>query len=137
MNVYKDDSNNVKFFGQKSFFISVNTHGSCIYRLCLIVESSGYFSGDTPTLPKLLELDIPENVGTNYYKFGTILLKDRIGSQIDAIEHNCRDSSERIVIDILKEWLKGKGKPVTWDTLIETLQRTKLGVLADNLQKSL
>ena len=28
--------------------------------------------------------------------------------------------SERIVRNILKEWLKGRGKPVTWQTLIDT-----------------
>ena len=96
-----------------------------------------YISGDCPNLPDLLQLDILQVVGVNYEMFGVLLLDDKTGSQIDIIVDDCRGMSERIVRSILKEWLKGKGKPVTWQALIDTLRNCKHTDLADKIQKSI
>jgi hypothetical protein len=53
---------------------------------------------------------------------------------VDAIEDECRGKPERIVLRILQEWLEGKGLPVTWESLIQTLRDTDLSVLADKIQ---
>ena len=50
------------------------------------------------------------------------------------MEVECRGRPERITLKILQEWLEGKGLPVTWNTLIETLRNTKLNELADKIE---
>ena len=88
-----------------------------------------------PTLPELLCLEILEGVGAHYFTFGVLLLNDKTGSRVDAIENMyCRDG-ERICRKILQEWLEGKGlEPVTWETLVQTLRNTKLFTLADSVK---
>ena len=96
-----------------------------------------YISGECPSLPDLLQLDIPQVVGVNYEMFGVLLLDDKTGSRVDIIVDDCRGMSGRIVKSILKEWLKGRGKPVTWQALIDTLRACKHTNLADKIQKSI
>ena len=45
---------------------------------------------------------------------------------MDAIEDECRGKPERITRKILQEWLEGKGLPVTWESLVQTLRETEL-----------
>ena len=68
--------------------------------------------------------------------FGVLLLDDKTGSHVDIIVDDCRGKIEKIVRSILKEWLNGKGKPVTWETLIDTLRDCKHTDLADKIQES-
>ena len=42
--------------------------------------------------------------------------------------------AEDVILRILEEWLKGKGLPVTWNTLIETLRNAGLSELADDIR---
>ena len=42
--------------------------------------------------------------------------------------------AEDVMQRILREWLEGKGLPVTWETLIKTLRDTGLNELADKIQ---
>ena len=51
-----------------------------------------------------------------------------------AIEDECRGKSERIILRILQEWMKGRGLPVTWESLVQTLRDTKLPNLADQIE---
>ena len=53
---------------------------------------------------------------------------------MNIIEDECRGRPERIVLGILQEWLVGKGLPVTWESLIQTLRDTDLSVLAEQIQ---
>ena len=39
-----------------------------------------------------------------------------------------------ICLEILQEWLMGKGLPVTWETLVQTLRDSRLYALADKVQ---
>ena len=90
---------------------------------------------EKPSLPKLLDLEVVEKIGTEYEKFGTFLLKDDIGVLVDAIERDCLGKTHRITRKILQEWLAGKGEPVTWACLVKTLHRCKLNALADEIQQ--
>ena len=90
---------------------------------------------DKPSLPKLLELDIPQKIGTNYNDLGTFLLKDETGCLVDVIEKDCLGKCHNITRKILQNWLLGKGEPPTWQTLVQTLRRCKLTVLADQIQR--
>ena len=96
-----------------------------------------YISGESPSLPVLLQLDIPQVVGVNYEKFGVLLLDDKTGSKVDIIVNDERGKSERIVTSILREWYKGRGKPVTWQALIDTLRDCKHTNLAKKIQDSI
>ena len=102
-----------------------------------IYAISLYISGEHPGLPDLLRLDIPQVVGVNYERFRVFLLNDTTGSLVDIIVDDCRGRTERIVMSILKEWLKGRGKPVTWQALIDTLRDCKQTDLADKIQDSI
>ena len=92
-----------------------------------------FFSGDRPSLPQLVRLKIPQQVGANYLMFGIILLNDETGSRVNAIDDECRGKSDRIIVKILQEWIEGKGIPVTWETLVQTLRDTGLSDLADQI----
>ena len=90
-----------------------------------------------PTLPELLCLEIPQAVGVHYLTFGILLLNDKTGSRVMALKKECQGVADDVILRILQEWLEGKGLPVTWETLIQTLRNTKLSVLADQIQASL
>ena len=90
-------------------------------------------SGECPTLPELLRLKVPQQVGANYSTFGILLLNDETGSRVDAIEDEYRGKPEKITRKILQEWLEGKGLPRTWESLVQTLRETELSDLADQI----
>ena len=90
-----------------------------------------------PTLPELLCLEIPQAVGVHYITFGVLLLNDKTGSRVMALKKECQGVAEDVILRILHEWLEGKGLPVTWETLIQTLRNTKLSASADQIQASL
>ena len=73
-----------------------------------------------------------------YQKLGHILLNDDDGTIVDQITKDCHYKSEDIVIEILKRWIRGKGKdPVTWGSLIEVLYNLELTELASHMEGSL
>ena len=87
---------------------------------------------EKPSLPKLLDLEVVEKIGTEYKKFGTFLLKDDTGFLVN---DDCLGMTHGITRKILQEWLAGKGEPVTWACLVKTLRRCKLNALADEIQQ--
>ena len=91
--------------------------------LCNNVNEEHTFStGDEPTMPDLLLLEVPEQIGAAYFTFGVLLLNDKTGQKMDIIKRKCRHRRDDIVYMILQKWLQGKGRPVTWKTLVKTLQ---------------
>ena len=49
--------------------------------------------------------------------------------------HKHLNDPERINIEILQEWVTGRGKqPVTWTTLVEVLRDIELSVLAAEIE---
>ena len=80
-------------------------------------------------------VSIPVKIGTKYVQFGTFLLVDSTGSRVEIMAHKHHYDAERINMEILKEWLTGRGKkPVTWATLIEVLRDIELSILADEIE---
>ena len=92
-----------------------------------------HITGERPSLPELLRLEIPQHVATKYESFGILLLNDETGSRVDSIVDDCRGISERITTKILKEWIAGRGKPLTWSSLIETLRQCQLTEVAAHI----
>ena len=91
------------------------------------------FSGERPSLPELLRLKVPQQVGANYSTFGIFLLDDQTGSRVQSLKQACLGNPADVMLRILQEWLEGKGLPVTWESLVETLQNIDLSVLADQI----
>ena len=78
--------------------------------------------------------DIAQEIGTNYEKFGILLLEDKEGSIVDSIAKSKRGDPVDITVEILRQWLQGKGRrPVTWQTLVTCLNNTGLYVLAEKI----
>ena len=78
--------------------------------------------GQPPDLVQLLKVDIPQLVGVNYEAFGIRLLDDKTGRLVEIIVHDHQQNAKGITMQILKDWIAGKGKPWTWETLILTLR---------------
>ena len=99
------------------------------------------FLGEQPTLIELIRfrgrerrINIPQQIGANFMKFGILLLEDANGARMQSITHECRDSPEQINTKVLQEWIAGRGRlPVSWDTLVEVLHDVDLGTLADDI----
>ena len=100
---------------------------------------------EMPKLPKLLcfpgkggaKINIPQRIGTKYSQFGVQLLNDETGEEIDAVVAKCREDAEQINFEILKLWVRGKGKPLSWDVLIDVLKDVGLGTLASDIKDGL
>ena len=79
-------------------------------------------------MPELLSfserrVNIAEQIGANYLKFGILLLEDSNGAFMTALENKHLKNAEWINVAILHKWLQGEGvKPVTWSTLVTVLQ---------------
>ena len=83
-------------------------------------------------------IDIAVEIGTDYDKFGTLLLEDKKGNIVDSIAKSKHYVPVDITVEILKHWLQGKGrKPVAWQTLVKCLRDTDLNALADNMESLL
>ena len=103
------------------------------------------FSVVTADYPTVLEctrfrgrertINIPQEIGTNYYYFGLHLLDDPNGTRIHRLELEYRQNAERINTEILRQWATGRGKkPVTWETLTKVLHDIELGALASEIE---
>ena len=88
-----------------------------------------------PSLPKLLEFQLHQKVVSDYTLFGIHLLNDRDGCRLAELDNDLRGKCRPIILKILSEWIQGKGKPVTWSALIETLRICELNVLANEIQE--
>lgn len=107
-----------------------------------------YFTEEIPTLTDLYKyqkstgakkkvVKIIESIGCDYYHFGVCILNDADGNRVKTIEWFQRYDSERIVTDILNQWLKGKGRrPESWNTLLTCLRHIDLHTLADDIKKA-
>lgn len=83
-------------------------------------------------------VDVAAQIGTDYELFGTFLLDDENGHKVKSIERTEHGDSLRITVEILRQWLQGKGRsPVTWQTLIACLRDTHLNVIADTVERTL
>ena len=80
-------------------------------------------------------INIPREIGVNYKNFGLFLLEDDTGASIDSIAHKHINDAEKINMEVLQQWINGKGKhPVTWTTLTQCLRDIELTVLAGEIE---
>ena len=77
------------------------------------------------------DINIPQEISTNYTQFSVLLLNDHSGAVVRNIAHKHPNDAVQINIEIFQDWLAGKGKqPVTWRTLIDVLHAIGLSDLA-------
>ena len=69
--------------------------------------------------------------------FGILLLNDETGAEVNAIVSKYREDAEQINLEILRLWVEGKGKPLSWDMLIDVLKATGLNTLAADMNDGL
>ena len=80
-------------------------------------------------------INIPQEISTKYLQFGILLLEDTNGTRIRNMEHKHLRDAEQINMEILQEWVSGRGKqPVSWATLTEVLQDVELSELASEIE---
>ncbi len=112
------------------------------YNLCPSIMILMYVhSIDLPTLYELIDftlcdgtrLNVAERIGTDSITFGILLLNDATGATIRAIEKTHRGRPIDINREILQEWMGGRGRPVTWNVLVEVLRAIHLNILADSI----
>ena len=107
-----------------------------MYCLTLVLNFSFLpsVSGDKPTLPELVRINLPSRVGPKYHSFGTLLLRDDFGDRVTNIVEDCRGKTEMIMMEILRQWLEGKGVEVSWKSLISTLKDCDLLFMAKQIE---
>ena len=77
-------------------------------------------------------VDIIEEIGDRYHKFGTFLLEDKRGSKMSALEKEKHENAEDINTAVLTRWIRGEGrKPISWATLASVLDECQLSTFAD------
>ena len=70
-----------------------------------------------------------------YRDFGLFLLEDHNGAKIRALAHKHMNDANEINVEIIEQWITGKGKhPVTWKTLTEVLRDIELSMLAEEIE---
>ena len=80
-------------------------------------------------------VNIPQEIGIQFYDFGKFLLDDVTGARIRSIAYKHRDDAEQINMEVLRQWINGRGKhPVTWETLTEVLRDSELNTLAGEIE---
>ena len=97
---------------------------------------------DKPTLPMLIsfkckngkKINVLEKIGVKYSDFGVLLLNDDDGSKVSAIVDKNMREAKPICTDIVKLWLQGEGRPVSWKTLVEVLEDIGLRRLAEDIR---
>ena len=82
--------------------------------------------------------DIVAEIQNDYEHFGIQLLKDSKGVRIKGIEQAKLGHPVAITLEILRQWLQGKGRtPVTWRTFVECLRESRLNVPAEYIEAAL
>ena len=108
-----------------------------LFKCTLLVFLSAPVSGSRPTLPQLLTMDLPLRVGDRFETFGVLLLDDETGDKMAIMREKFMRDPERVTMEVLREWLAGKGVEVSWESLIATLRKSKLKLMADQIQIAL
>ena len=85
-------------------------------------------------MPQLLKMKLPVRVAPQVYVFGTILLEDKIGNKMEIIRGNHQGRPEEMAMEVLREWLAGKGVEVSWENLISTLRDCELSLMASQIR---
>ena len=82
-------------------------------------------------------INIPKQISTKYFMFGILLLNDETGAEVRTIVTKHHEDAEQINLEILSLWIEGKGKPLSWNMLIDVLKVIGLSSLAKDIDNGL
>ena len=94
-------------------------------------------SAEVPNFLQLVDISLPSRIGPKIEVFGTLLLQDKHGDKMVNIRKSFRGDPEDMGMEVLREWLVGKGVEVTWESLMATLRKSKLHLMAEQIQMAL
>ena len=77
---------------------------------------------EQPTIPKLLDLKISLLVNDKYELFGITLLNDKGGLKMAIIKADHSRITDSVT-EILRQWMKGDGMAVTWQSISIALRQ--------------
>ena len=103
-----------------------------------------FFVGSKPTLPHIPAFPFKTGVDNIVQKiagsrdiFGVLLLEDDDGSIVSDIAAP-NQSPSGITLAIIRHWIQGNGRqPISWGTLIDTVQKAGFSALADDIREGL
>lgn len=88
------------------------------------------------TLLTLMRINLLQDISTHYREFGAFLLSDHTGTRVRNMECKHMNDPRNINLDILQEWLDGRGRrPVTKETLVGVLREIELHTVADRVEQ--
>ena len=128
-----------------SFFLPSHLSFKNMYILASSFMVCFFSADDEPTILELLNfdtnrgdsIDIIDEVGAKYQKFGILLLEDKTCAHVQGLIKKHSGDCESINLEIVQEWLQGRGaKPVSWRTLTKMLKAVKLTVLAQYITET-
>jgi len=101
-------------------------------------------TGEKPNLLKLLQFHVTPQKTVNviqqmcgtYWGLGVILLQDESGAIMKAIEGEYSNPLDRMKC-VLTHWFEGRGLPVTWKNLVESLRQLELNTIANDIEEGL
>ena len=108
-----------------------------LFKCTLLLFLSAPVSDLVPTMPQFIKMKLPSRVGPKLQTFSTLLLQDEFGDIVANIVEDCRGKTEKVIMEVLREWLAGKGVEVSWESLIATLRDCELSLMADQIQMAL
>ena len=123
------------FLFNSKWHLNCSITGECVEQVSdrhLLWLETAATETEVPSLPKLLKLNILNEIGPNYKIFGIFLLCDNTGMVVNAIEIDHR-TTHNIILKILQEWLIGRGVSVTWHSLVQALRYSELNTLAQTI----
>jgi len=83
-----------------------------------------------------MRINLHQDISTHYQEFGASLLSDHAGTRVRNIAHKCMNDPQNINLEILQEWLEGRGRrPVTKETLVDVLREIELYTVADRVEQ--
>ena len=94
-------------------------------------------SAEVSKFGQLLDIGLPSRIGPEIQVFGTFLLQDDHGDKMDNIRANHQGRPKDMAMEVLREWLAGKGVEVTWESLMATLRKSELHLMAYQIQMAL
>ena len=83
------------------------------------------------------QINIPREVAEKHMAFGVHLLQDDTGAHVCALECELGRNAELINSRIIQEWLNGRGRNVSWESLIEVLNIIEKGQLARIIEETI
>ena len=94
-------------------------------------------SAKVPNFLQLVDIGLPSRIGPKIEVFGTLLLQDKHGDKMVNIRKSFRGDPEDMGMEVVREWLVGKGVEVSWESLMATLRKSKLHLMAEQIQMAL